>query len=226
MHLTTQFGLTKTPKYYNTKLKMAFSICIQAGGESRRMGENKALMLFAGQTLIKRVIERVKPLTDEIIIISNDVESFQFLKLPVVPDHISGQGALSGLYTALSAAKHPYVAVVACDMPFVNPELLKAECILLINEQADVVIPQSPNGLEPLHAIYRRKTCLPFVHDALFQGKRRLIGWLEHVTVRVMSRVEVERYSPEFNAFVNLNTPEEFNEAEKLNRRLSSINHQ
>ncbi len=194
---------------------MKCSVCIQAGGQSRRMGENKALMLFAGQLLIQRVIERVRPLAAELIVISNEPDLFAFLGVPVIPDQIPGRGALSGLYTALHAARHPLVATVACDMPFVNPDLLLAELDLLISSNSDVIIPESTEGLEPLHAVYRREVCLPFVHEALFQNNHRLIGWFERVKVQVMTVAEVNGYDPDHSAFINVNTPDDFQQAVK-----------
>src|SRR5512138_1280386 len=97
-----------------------FTVVINAGGESRRMGENKALKRFAGQVLIERIISRLRPLAQEILITTNQPELYGFLELPLVPDLITGKGALGGLYTALSSACYSYVGVVACDMPFVN----------------------------------------------------------------------------------------------------------
>jgi len=197
---------------------MKLSVCIQAGGQSRRMGQNKALMHFVGKPLIQRVVERVRSIASELIIISNDRTAFEFLNLPIIPDRIAGQGALSGLYTSLSASKHPFVAPVACDMPFINPTLLQAELDLLVTSRADVVIPESPNGLEPLHAVYRRESCLPFVQEALFQEQRRLIGWLDRVNVHIMTQLEVAEFDPDKNAFININTPDDLIWAESLAR--------
>ncbi len=100
------------------------TVVIQAGGESRRMGQDKALLPFLGKPLIQRVIERVASLADELLVTTNRPEAYQFLDLPLFPDVIPGRGALGGLYTALSAASQPLVAVVACDMPFASPALL------------------------------------------------------------------------------------------------------
>lgn len=197
---------------------MKLSVCIQAGGLSRRMGQNKALMLFAGIPMIQRVVERIQSIASEIIIISNDHTAFEFLNLPIIPDRIAGRGVLGGLYSSLSSSAHPFVAPVACDMPFINPALLQAELDLLLSSKADVVIPESPNGLEPLHAVYRRESCLPFVQEALFQEQRRLIGWFDRVNVCVMTQIEVAEFDPDKNAFININTPDDLIRAESLAR--------
>jgi molybdopterin-guanine dinucleotide biosynthesis protein A len=88
------------------------------------MGQDKALIPFLGQPLIQRVKERVAKIADEVLVTTNNPEAFGFLQVRLVKDVIPGMGALGGLYTALYAASHPLVAVVACDMPFVNPLIL------------------------------------------------------------------------------------------------------
>ena len=96
------------------------TIVIQAGGASSRMGEDKALKIFLGKPLIQRVIERMIPIADEIIVTTNRPAEYAFLNLRLVPDLKPGRGALGGLYTAIASAAHPLVAVVACDMPFAS----------------------------------------------------------------------------------------------------------
>lgn len=195
---------------------MRCTVGIQAGGQSRRMGQNKALLCVAGKPLIQRVVERTAPLAAETLIISADAEPYAFLGLPVLADLIPGQGVLGGLYTALASAQSEFVACVACDMPFVNPALLRAELNLCIQTGVDVAIPRSENGLEPLHAVYRRETCLPLVRAALEAQQRRLVGWLDQARVRVLETAETAVYDPGGTAFINLNTPEDLARAEAL----------
>jgi molybdopterin-guanine dinucleotide biosynthesis protein A len=136
--------------------------------------------------------------------------------LPVFPDRVAGQGALGGLYSALSVSAHPYVVAVACDMPFVNARLLLAQLKLAQASEVDVVIPATPDGLEPLHAVYRRETCLTLVEQALAAGERRMTGWLERAKVRVVSPEETAEYDPRGLAFINLNKPEDLAQAEAM----------
>jgi molybdopterin-guanine dinucleotide biosynthesis protein A len=145
------------------------TVCIQAGGASSRMGEDKALKTFLGRPLIQRVAEQLSPIADELIVTTNRPEEYAFLNLPLFPDLKPGRGALGGLYTAIASAKHPIVAVVACDMPFASPSLLDAASRLLIEEEADVVIPKSEEGYEPLHAVYRREIFFPPLKHQLMQ---------------------------------------------------------
>ena len=197
-----------------------FTICIQAGGISSRMGQNKALMRFNGQILIERILGRVQGLADEVLVITNEPEPLRFLGVRLVGDLRPGLGKLGGLYTALGVAGQPLVGVIACDMPFVNARLLSLECDLLEREGVDVVIPRSPAGLEPQHAVYRRHTCLPAVERALAAGKQRMISWFDEVAVRELTFEEIRAVDPEGTAFINVNTPEEFQKAEALAERV------
>jgi molybdopterin-guanine dinucleotide biosynthesis protein A len=196
--------------------KTLTSLVIQAGGESRRMGQNKALMPFLGRPLIERVLERIHPIGSEIIITSNQPEVFAYLGHPVFPDILPGQGALSGLLTALSVANYPLVAVVACDMPFASLDLFELEREKLLVDAVDAVVPQSSEGFEPFHAIYRCETCLPAVQSALEAGEKRLISWFPQVKVSFLSPREVLERDPSGYTFININTPDEAQSAEKL----------
>jgi molybdopterin-guanine dinucleotide biosynthesis protein A len=199
------------------------SISIQAGGESRRMGQDKALMSFLGRPLIQRVVDRLASIADEILVTTNTPDDYLFLGLPLFRDLKPGRGALGGLHTALSSATCEVVAVVACDMPFASAALIEAAGRLLVQEGADVVIPDSGDGLEPLHAIYRREICLPAIESAIGSNQWRLISWFPQVKVRIFQSDEIKPYDPSGLAFWNLNTPEEFFEAEKIAKRLDGI---
>lgn len=192
------------------------SLVIQAGGESRRMGKDKALIPFLGRTMIERVLGRISNLADEVLVTTNKPESYAFLGLRLVPDVIPGRGALGGLYTALSAAGQPLVAVVACDMPFVSLELLAYERDLLNQGGYDAVIPRTQGGTEPFHAVYQREACLPLVEAVIQADKWRVDAWYANANVRLLSPEETRPYDPQGLAFWNVNTPEELAEAERM----------
>jgi len=192
------------------------TVCIQAGGQSSRMGEDKALKTVLGRPLIQRVIDRLSPIADEIIVTTNHPEEYTFLDIPLFSDLKPGRGALGGLYTAIASASHPFVAVVACDMPFASPTLIEAATKLMVEEEADVVIAKTEEGYEPLHAVYRRATCLPAIEAAIDADQWKVIAWFPQVKVRVLTPEEVKRYDPSGLAFWNVNTPEEFTKAEGL----------
>jgi molybdopterin-guanine dinucleotide biosynthesis protein A len=180
------------------------------------MGEDKALKLFLGHPLIERVIERLSPIADEVIVTTNRPEDYSFLGLRLVPDLKPGRGALGGLHTALASATGDIVAVVACDMPFASSKLIEAATRLMVQEEADVVIAETAEGMEPLHAVYRRATCVPAIEEAIAADKWRVISWFPRVKVRVLRPEEFRLLDPSGLCFWNLNTPEEFAEAERV----------
>ncbi len=197
------------------------SVVIQAGGQSTRMGEDKALKPFLGRPLIQRVIDRINPIADEILVTTNRPEDYAFLNLRLIADLIPNRGALGGLYTALASATGDQVAVVACDMPFVSSTLIETASRLMVEEEADVVIAESSEGMEPLHAVYRRMTCVPAIEEAIAADKWKVISWFPQVKVRVLKPDEIKALDPSGLCFWNLNTPEEFAEAERVSLSLS-----
>jgi molybdopterin-guanine dinucleotide biosynthesis protein A len=194
------------------------TLVIQAGGESRRMGADKALLHFLGQPLILRPLNRLASMADEVLVTSNYPEGYRSLGLTPIPDLLPGLGALGGLYTAFSAASHPCVAVVACDMPFASLELFAFELSVLQSSGAEAVIPRSGAGIEPFHAVYHRETCLPHVEAALNRGKRRADAWFSQVEIHYLTPEETHPYDPDGLVFLNINTPEEFADAESVAR--------
>jgi molybdopterin-guanine dinucleotide biosynthesis protein A len=199
------------------------TVAIQAGGQSTRMGEDKALKPFLGRPLIQRVVDRMTPIADEIIVTTNRPDDYAFLntstrsvqRLRLVSDLKPGRGALGGLYTALFSARLPVVAVVACDMPFASASLLEAAHRILVEEEADVVIPRSDEGYEPIHAVYRRAACVSAIESAIDADQWKVIAWFPQVKVRALTPEEIKLYDPSGVAFWNLNSPEEFAEAER-----------
>jgi molybdenum cofactor guanylyltransferase len=108
--------------------------------------------------------------------------------------------------------------VAACDMPFANASLLEAMSRLLIEAEADVVIAKTEEGYEPLHAVYRRDTCLPAIAAAIAADQWKVIAWFPQVKVRVLASAEIERYDPLGLAFWNVNTPVDFSRAVQIAR--------
>jgi molybdopterin-guanine dinucleotide biosynthesis protein A len=180
------------------------------------MGEDKALKTFLGRPLIQRVMERLSPFADELIVTTNRPEEYSFLGLPLFSDLKPGRGALGGLYTAIASSTNPVVAVVACDMPFASPTLLQAANKILVAEEADVVIAKGEEGYEPLHAIYRRATCLPAIEAAIAADQWKVVAWFPQVKVRLFTPEELKVYDPSGLAFWNVNTPEEFAKAQEI----------
>jgi molybdopterin-guanine dinucleotide biosynthesis protein A len=208
------------------------TVVIQAGGESKRMGKPKALVQFCGAPLICRGLKRLGNIADQLMITTNDQSSLDFLctnitlnKLELHSDLLAQRGALNGLYTALYYAKHPYVAVVACDMVFPSAPLILAEKAALESSDADVAIPKTSHGYEPFHAVYRRANCLPAILTAIESKQSKATSWFDRVQVREFKTEDVLQADPRGGAFINVNTPEELTELERriLSGEISEI---
>ncbi len=195
---------------------MKLTVVVQAGGESTRMGSNKALLPFLGQPLIERVIERLRPVADEILITANQTQDFEFLNLPVHRDVLPGYGALGGLLTALTISPSPITAVVACDMPFVSADLLAYQLQVLENGSWDAVVPRSKAGFEPLHGVYRTQICRQAVEWAIERGERKMIAWFPKVKIYALENAELHPFDPQGRIFWNVNTPQELQTAEDV----------
>ena len=190
------------------------SVAILAGGQSRRMGQDKAFLPVGGRPVIERVIARVSPLTDDLFINATDSGKYLSLGLPVRPDVYPDKAALGGIYSAIHYARYPQVLVVACDMPFLNPALLLY--LAGLAPTADVVVPViNPPQPETMHAVYS-KSCLAAIEPRLLAGRLRIIGFFDDVTVRQVSRDEATRFDPNLYSFLNMNTPEDWQKVQAL----------
>ena len=198
------------------------TVVIQAGGESRRMGQSKATVPFAGRPLICRIVERLAPAADDLVITTNEPENLAFLhaefpqlRIQLVRDVYDVRGALPGLCTALESARNPYVAVVACDMVFASASLVVAEALAMNESGADVVVPVNKHGFEPFHALYRRAGCLPAVRAAVDRGEKRAQSFFGEVEVFEFTQDRVLEAEPMGGCFINANTPEELHALEE-----------
>ena len=195
---------------------MLLTIVIQAGGDSQRMGVDKGLLPFLGQPLVARVIARLTPIADEMLITASNPEAYASFGIPVVHDLIPGRGALGGLYTALSAASHSLVGIVACDMPWLNRSLISY--MISLRETADVIVPLWHKFPEPFHAVYN-KSCLPPIEASLKARKLKMIAFFDEVAVRYLYRETVTRFDSEGRSFANINTPEDLEDMDPGDNR-------
>ena len=196
------------------------TIVLQAGGESTRMGEDKAFLPFLGIPLINRLMDRFQHLNAEMLIISNNPSAFQDIGLPVFEDVLPGRGALGGLLTALTAAPTSLVGLIAVDMPFASPHLFEFMAGRIQESNLDGIIPSTSYGLETLHAVYRKESCLPLVEEAIDQDLWRMKAWHQNANLKILNPDEVLQITGSEHTFLNLNTPEEFRAAEEIARDL------
>lgn len=198
-----------------TNNRSSIGAAILAGGESKRMGQNKALLRLStdGPTLVDTVVARLAEAGyTSPLLVANTPADYAFLGLPTFPDSVRGKGALGGILTALQRSPHERVLVVACDMPALNPALLRYMSMQPAGYDAYVPAWLSPSGerqVEPLHAIYAR-SCIPVIEGRIREGRLKLGDMLGALNVLYLPEAEMRGYDPELRSFSNINTPEEW----------------
>jgi molybdopterin-guanine dinucleotide biosynthesis protein A len=185
---------------------------ILAGGQSRRMGSNKALLPYRGGRFIESIYQTMTALFTEVLLVTNTPEQHQFLPCPKVADIYQGMGALAGLHAGLYHSRSDQIFAVACDMPYLNTDAIRA--LLARRHQAAVIIPVSDRGPEPLHAVYS-KACLAPMEQSLTSGKARIVSFFPLVNVHTITREHVATIDRDFSSFCNINTPAEYFELRK-----------
>jgi molybdopterin-guanine dinucleotide biosynthesis protein A len=189
------------------------SAVILAGGRSTRLGENKAFLKVNGQSLIERIIDRLAQVSEEIIIVTNDVDRYEHLEAIVVGDVYPGKAALGGIYSGLRAASNPCSIVVGCDMPFLNVSLLRY--MQSFAPEYDVVIPRLGQYLEALHAIYAKR-CLPHIEGQLQTGNLQITDFFGAVRVGYVDQEQIEVFDPDHLSFFNINSQADLEKAREI----------
>ena len=183
---------------------------ILAGGQSRRMGHDKSFLDLNGKPLIQHVIDPLRSLGLDIMLITNTPALYAHLDLPMFTDELPNNGSLGGLYTALVKATAPHVLCVACDMPFLNSALL--HWLIALRADYDAVIPVTNATAHNLHAVYAR-SCLPTILRQIEQHNLRITDFYQSLTVRYVSESELRLYDPDLRSLMNLNTPADVQQA-------------
>src|SRR3989338_5786653 len=207
------FGRRASPPRGNAAMAEQLTAVILAGGESWRMARDKAFLPWGDSTLLEHIIDTLRPAVDEIIVAVKDARAFRHLKALVVEDCVPDAHALGGLYTGLRTASHPWCFVCACDMPFVNPRLVRA-----LAQQArgyDAVIPKTAQGLQPLHAVYAT-SALGAVEEQLHARRWDLHALVARMHTKIMEPEVLAAYDPGGLSCFNLNTPEDYRRAPHL----------
>jgi molybdopterin-guanine dinucleotide biosynthesis protein A len=182
------------------------STVIMAGGKSSRMGTDKSFVPLLGRPMIEHILDRVEGLGQETLLITNTPDDYAYLGLPMYGDIYKDKGPLGGLHTALFHAAQPHMAVVACDMPWLNRALLAY--MIGQRETADIVIPRWEKYPEPLHAVYSR-TCLAPIEANLQAGRLKITAFFGRLRVNFLDRETIARFDPDGRSFGNVNTPED-----------------
>jgi molybdopterin-guanine dinucleotide biosynthesis protein A len=154
---------------------------------------------------------------DDVLIVTNTPALYGFLGVPMVPDVYPDHGSLGGIYSGLAAAGGEAAFTVACDMPFLHPDV--ARLVVERAGEGDVVIPRVGQQLETMHAVYA-KACLPHIEARLKAGRLKIVGFFEDVRVVEIGEAAVARHRAPDVVFMNVNTPDELARARALAARL------
>jgi molybdenum cofactor guanylyltransferase len=179
---------------------------ILAGGKNTRMGTNKAFLTVEGERLIDRTVRIFKELFREVILVTNEPLNYLDLDLTIATDIYKGKGALGGIYTGLFFAQSEQAFVAACDMPFLNKGFIEH----LIKKAAayDVVVPSTPEGFQPLHAVYSKR-CLVPIKQAMERGNLKITGFYKGLKVYTLLPEDIASFPPQEKLFFNINSPQD-----------------
>lgn len=191
-----------------------------AGGRNTRYGGLKAFADIGGRRIVDRVIDALRAATDEVVIIANDADAYGALGLPIRSDEVAHGAALAGLLAALHWSEelgHSGIIAVACDMPFVEREVLQRIRAEAARQDADVVAPESGGrrGIEPLCAFYSN-ACGPAIEKTMARADLRMIGFHDEMRVVRIPYAEVQAIGDPGVLFMNVNTPEELEAARAI----------
>lgn len=188
---------------------------ILAGGLSRRLsGTNKAFLEIGGTRIIDRIYAVFAPIFDEIIIVTNDPVSYLEWDAHIAADIYDVRSSLTGIYTGLFYAGHPFIFVTACDTPFLQPGMIKT----ILNEiepDAGMVVPETSAGLEPLCAVYSRK-CLSLLDRHIREDKLKIRMIMKKTRVKKITEETLRAADPDLLSLVNINTAGELTRARSL----------
>jgi molybdopterin-guanine dinucleotide biosynthesis protein A len=195
---------------------------ILAGGRSSRLGREKLAEVIAGKSLIERAVSSLISLSQEILIVISQKQARSSLSLYTYPeaktvvDLYPGKGSLIGIYTGLVHSTNSINLVVACDMPFLNLDLLRY--MVKVAPGFDVVIPRIGDQMEPLHAVYS-KNCIAPMESLIMQDNLKVTAFFDSVKVRYVEKEELDRIDPERLSFFNINTEADLKKARMLAAR-------
>ncbi|MCA1813612.1 MAG: molybdenum cofactor guanylyltransferase [Halobacteriales archaeon] len=195
---------------------MRFTAVLLAGGESMRMGRDKATALLAGKPLVEWVLDALEPLTRSFVLVANDVERFRDYegRARIVRDDPPRAGPLAALRTGLRNSREDWCFATSCDAPFLQPGFVQ-KLGTLTRGGFDAVVPGNLEERWPLTAFYAKR-CVPALDRAVQRRDMKLISFYPEVAVRWVPKDGLRGADPELRSLWNVNTPEDLAKAEAL----------
>jgi len=189
---------------------------VTAGGASKRFGSDKALVEFGGRTLLSRMCELVQHATGSVRVVAPRGR-YADRGVLIAEDRWPDEGPLGGIITALlasedSGSKREWNLIVSCDMPFLTREWLEYLCMRALASDAEVVVPQSAYGLEPLCACWRTAAAAP-LRAAFDENVRKVTEAMKRLRMEVLDEAHWKRFDSAGRLFWNMNTPQDYESA-------------
>jgi molybdenum cofactor guanylyltransferase len=193
---------------------MKAAAIILSGGKSSRMGTNKALLKLNEKTTIERMVDKLKIYFDDIILVTNDMETYQFLGVKMVSDYYPGKGPLAGFHAGLCASDYDVNFITACDMPFLSGEL--AATLVGMIDHHDALVPVINGKMQTLCAVFHKKS-VNKIEECIENGRLPIKHLLDHINVLYVTEKELEAYSnvDMERVFFNMNHPQDYEDAKK-----------
>jgi len=190
-----------------------------AGGKSRRMGEDKRYLVVGEQTLLERGLSVLRSIFKEVLVVIAQDSPPLDVDARVVRDLVPDCGSLGGLHSGLTEATTPYIFVVACDMPFLDPAVIAQ--FTSRRASADIVMAKLEARLHPMHALYGKR-CLPAVEQMIRARQLKVQEMVSHASLRVRYVTEADLLTtdPCGRSFHNVNTPADLAMARSLLARV------
>lgn len=188
---------------------------ILAGGDSKRLGRPKALLDLCGKNLIEIMVERLYGVFDQVTLVTDRPELYEGLPVLITGDLIKDKvkSPLRGIHAGLSVSPLPYQFVVACDMPFLNTELISY--MDRFAADYDAVVPRVDSYFQPLHAFYSR-SCINIISRQIEGGLYKVTDFYDNLEIRFIDSAEIKRFDPEEISFTNINTWLDYEQALKI----------
>lgn len=188
-----------------------------AGGKSRRMGQDKRFLRVGGKSVFDRTLSLLmSTFAETIVVLAEPIESLDVRGCRVVYDAIPNAGSLGGLYTGLTAASHSRIFAVACDLPFLNVEVIRL--MVSFDRTADVVVAEFAGQFQPMHAVYSQH-CAEFLKGMAERRDLKIqkLFRSEDLRIAVLGANEFALIGSGLRSFHNINTPEDLALAEASN---------
>ncbi|HMU44318.1 MAG TPA: molybdenum cofactor guanylyltransferase [Ignavibacteriaceae bacterium] len=187
---------------------------ILAGGKSSRMGTNKSFLKIGNQTIIERIVDLMKSIFSEVIIITNSTEEYKFLNLPLFEDIYKWKGPLAGIHSALAHSQTEKIFVLSCDVPLMSKEMI--EYIVEYKSNKPIIFCEAAGYHQPLVGVYSKKI---FCEIEKFISNNELSDksfhqFLKNVDAELIHPEKLHFYKDEF--FFNVNNPEDYDNLNKI----------